>query len=53
MSILDIIGQNLGIEDLTSLEMFANNVADVESSGGKNTISDLSSARGIYQFLTQ
>ena len=53
MSILDIIGQNLGIEDLTNLEMFANNVADVESSGGKNTISDLSSARGIYQFLTQ
>ena len=48
-----MLGAIYNARDLSNLDKFIKDVAQVESSGGKNTVSKESSARGIYQFLTE
>ena len=48
-----MLGAIYDARDLSNLDKFITDVAQIESSGGKNLVSDISSAKGIYQFLTQ
>mgnify|MGYP003662345209 CR=1 FL=1 len=52
-NMIDILSSVYNIKDTTNLKEFINNVAEIESSGGTDTVSDISSARGIFQFLTK
>jgi len=47
------IVDELNLKDTKNIDVFTNKVAEIESSGGKNTTSKLSSAKGIFQFLTK
>lgn len=40
-------------QDLTLIDELRDKTAMAESDNGKNTVSDISSARGVYQFLTK
>ena len=53
IDIRTLLGAMYNAPALSNLDNFIENVAQIESSGGKNTVSDISSARGIYQFLTK
>ena len=48
-----MLGAIYDARDLSNLDKFITDVAQIESSGGKDLVSDISSAKGIYQFLTQ
>ena len=48
-----MLGAIYNARDLSNLDKFITDVAQIESSGGKNLESDISSAKGIYQFLTE
>ena len=48
-----LLGAKYNAYDLSNLDKFIRDVAQIESSGGKNTTSKISSAKGIYQFLTE
>jgi hypothetical protein len=50
---ISILSNVYGVEDTSNLEEFIDNVAEIESSGGRDTVSKLSSAKGIFQFLTK
>lgn len=47
------IGNKLGLDNTDNFDVFTDKVAEIESTSGKNTVSTLSSARGIFQFLTK
>ena len=47
------IGNRLGLTNLENFDVFTDNVAQIESNNGENTVSTISSARGIFQFLTE
>jgi hypothetical protein len=47
------ITDRLNLKDTKNIDEFTNKVAEIESSGGKNTTSKISSAKGIFQFLTE
>lgn len=51
--IKDVIANALDLKNTKNIDVFTDKVAKAESSGGKNTISEISSARGIFQFLTK
>lgn len=51
--IKDVIKKSLNLKGTENIDVFTNRVAEAESSGGKNTTSKISSARGIFQFLTK
>ena len=53
IDIRTLLGAMYNAPELSNLDNFIENVAQIESSGGKDTVSDISSARGIYQFLTK
>ena len=53
IDIRTLLGAMYNAPALSNLDNFIENVAQIESSGGKDTVSDISSARGIYQFLTK
>lgn len=47
------IAEKLKIKDTKNIDSFTDKVAEIESSSGKDTVSQISSARGIFQFLTK
>tara|TARA_Y100000385_G_scaffold280795_1_gene332523 strand:- start:543 stop:1112 length:570 start_codon:yes stop_codon:yes gene_type:complete len=47
------IADKLNISDTKNIDVFTDRVAEIESDSGKNTISKISSAKGIFQFLTK
>jgi len=51
--IKDVIANALDLKNTKNIDVFTDRVAEAESSGGRNTISEISSARGIFQFLTK
>lgn len=53
IDIRSILAEKYDAPDLAWLDDFVEKVGEVESKGGEDTVSRLSSARGIYQFLTE
>ena len=47
------IADKLKLNSTKHIDTFTDKVAEIESSSGKNTVSTISSARGIFQFLTE
>jgi len=47
------IAATLGLDNTDNIDVFTNRVAHIESNNGEDTVSTISSARGIFQFLTE
>ena len=47
------IADTLELDNTDNIDVFTNRVAEIESNNGENTVSTISSARGIFQFLTE
>ena len=48
-----VIADALNLKNTANIDVFTDKVAQIESSSGKDTVSKISSARGIFQFLTK
>lgn len=51
--IKQVIADSLNLKNTANIDVFTDRVAEIESSSGKDTVSKLSSAKGIFQFLTK